>query len=549
MKKLLVFAAVAAVLSSMLFTVHVRAQPTLSNSVGAKIAPSATGKGEKAVLRTPADIAAAEKSLGPATPVDIPFMPTDDPVEYSTMKAVANAQAAAADRSFGVEPLTPILEPPTLRGVSYDGLSRTPAGGAFPPDTHGAVGHTHFVEIVNVRMTAFNKANPGAQQCTFTLQALFGSAEFTFDPRVVYDQVWRRWVMVATRRSTSATDTIRRLFLAVSRTADPCGAYWVYSVNFGGGPFDNGDWWDYPGLGMDQDAVLITGNVFDTPTGPFMFAAMMPIAKARIYNGLGFSVPVFAGLAGTLQPPIVLDQNKDAYFVAANNNTHLHLYRGENLSNAGEATLVLQALVDVPDYGVPPDAPQLGTSQLLDTLDRRFVNNSTQVGDSLWNVHTINSGGRARPKFYEIDTEGVGANTVKQQGFFFESAISHDFNASIAANALGEAFVTWNSTDTTNLRFERRHNARIRFSGRQPADALGFIGAGSVLFTSSTALTGNPSSTSGVQRWGDYSAVSLDPSPGTTTGCTANRRAWIVNEKIDSTTEWGSRIGRIGFCD
>src|SRR4029453_18647172 len=137
----------------------------------------------------------------------------------------------------------------------------------------------------------------------------------------------------------------RRWFLAVSTTGNPAGAYFKYQVFFGGGPLNAGDWWDYPNLGMDQDAVLVTGNIFDTPTGPFKFAAMMPIAKARIYNGLAFAVPVFTGLAATLAPPIVLDQNKDAYFVAANNFTQLHLYRCDDLSNAGEATIVLQSLI------------------------------------------------------------------------------------------------------------------------------------------------------------------------------------------------------------
>ena len=235
----------------------------------------------------------------------------------------------------------------------------------------------------------------------------------------------------------------------------------------------------------------------------------------------------------------MLDGNPNAYFVAANNLTHLHLYRGNNLSNLGYQTLVPQAAVDVPDYAVPPNAAQPGTPDLLDTLDRRFVNASTQYGDSLWNVHTIAFGAWPAPKFYELDTEGPGANTVKQQGFFWESGTSYDWNASIAANQSGEAFVTWNSTDVSGA----PHQARIRFSGRQPADPLGLIPAGSTLFTSPTFY--NPSSDL-VERWGDYSAVSLEPLPAG--ACAANRRAWIVNEKINAFNIWGSRIARIGFC-
>lgn len=508
------------------------------------IEPSVRLRVWPAKLRTAEDIQQAEAALAaaPIEEVNLPFLSDMAPEEYKSAKEEASSEGESNRQSYGpVESLVETLAPPAAVSVNYAGLSQS---GAFPPDTHGAVGPNNFVEAVNTRIGVFNKANPGVLLTQFTLQALFGVTEFLFDPRVVYDQTWNRWVIVATRRSASTTDTVRRFFLAVSQTSNPAGPYFTYTFNFGGGPFNNGDWWDFPQLGMDQDALIITGNVFDVPAGGFKFAAMTSVAKARVYNGLGFSVPVFTGLVATLAPPIVLDQNKDAYLVAANNFTHLHLYRGENLSNASEATLVLQALVPVPVYAVPPTATQLGTAQRLDTSDRRFVNASTQIGDSLWNVHTINFGGFARPKYYQIDTEGAGINTIKQQAFFAESGTSHNFNASIAVNTANEAFVTWSTTDTTNPIVALRHNARVRASGRQPADPVG-IPAGTAIFTSAVALTGNPSSVPGVQRWGDYSAVSLDP---TNSGCGANRRAWIVNETIPVAATWGSRIARIGFC-
>src|SRR5207249_3682032 len=83
---------------------------------------------------------------------------------------------------------------------------------------------------------------------------------------------------------------------------------------------------------------------------------------------------------------------------------NLDLYRGENLSRAFDATLVLQSAIAVSAYTIPPGAAQPGTGSTLDTLDNRFVNASTQVGDSLWNVHAVDSSGFPRPLFYEIDT-------------------------------------------------------------------------------------------------------------------------------------------------
>ena len=62
---------------------------------------------------------------------------------------------------------------------------------------------------------------------------------------------------------------------------------------------------------------------------------------------------------------------------------------------------------------------------------------------------------------------------------------------------------------------------------------------GAAGFTSSTFLSGNFDPDFGMQRWGDYSAVTVDPS-------NANS-AWLVNEKINNTSNWGSRIIKIGF--
>jgi len=45
--------------------------------------------------------------------------------------------------------------------------------------------------------------------------------------------------------------------------------------------------------------------------------------------------------------------------------------------------------------------------------------------------------------------------------------------------------------------------------------------------------------TSGVQRWGGYSSVTMDPLDGT--------KAWIINEKINNSSTWGTAFGGISF--
>src|SRR5205814_2038913 len=213
----------------------------------------------------------------------------------------------------------------------------------------------------------------------------------------------------------------------------PTGPFFVYNIDVDF--FDNNDFYDFPQLGIDQDAVLFTANIFPA-AGGFSGADFFSIAKARLYNGLSFSVPIFTGLAATLAPPIVLDQNASTFLIAAPpSGTTLTKFTATNTSHPGSTRLV-PSTVTVPSYTVPPNARQSGTSQVLDTSDSRFVNASTQNGTDLWQTHNFCSGFR-------------------------------------------------------------------------------------------------------LQRGGGYSAVTLDPSNEAT--------AWLVNEKINSSSLWRSRIITIGF--
>src|SRR6266576_4448029 len=369
----------------------------------------------------------------------------------------------------------------------------------------------------------YNKATPPALVKNVSLATFFGyTTEVIFDPRVVYDSVWNRWIVTA--EAFQESNTVQRFFIGVSKTANPAGAFFIYSVNV---TFFSGDFFDFPQLGFDQDAVIFTANIFH---GGFVGADEFSIAKARLYNGLGFSVPVFTGLAGTLAPPIVLDQNASTFLIAApSSGTILTKYTATNTSHPASTSLVGSS-VTVSSYGVPPDAHQPGTTDphnLLDTSDSRFVNASTKSGNDLWQSHTIALGGFPAPKFYRLNTS---TNTVSQSGFYFASATSDDFNASIAANDAGNCFVTYTSTDASVGK-----NAQVRLSGKLSGDAG--ISAGPNAFTSPTFY--HPSADN-PERWGDYSAVTTDPLNA------AN--AWLVKEKVNQGgLLWGSRIVRFGF--
>jgi hypothetical protein len=480
------------------------------------IAPAAT------VEVAPAAIVDAQPNYvmeQPVPPRGIPFRPTMDRTAYDAAKAQANSYAPGTVKPF-TEAFAP-LATPVIRLTNFNGHSSTE--GLRPPDTHGAVGTTHFVQITNSHIDMWTRQNtqtlPLAK--SVTLATFFNyTAQTLFDPRVVYDSTWNRWIVTADAFQESAT--IQRFFIAVSTSADPTSTFFIYNINVNF--FGNNNFWDFPQLGMDQDAVLFTANVFNGNT--FLGADFFAVAKARLYNGLGFAVPVFTGLVGTLAPPIVRDQNASTFLIAAPpSGTTLSKYTATDTSKGFDINLAGPDSITVPSYSVPPSAHQPGTTKLLDTSDSRFVNVSTQNGDDLWQTHTIALAGFPAPKFYRINTS---TNTVSQSNFYFASATSDDFNASIAANDTGDCFVTWTSTDTSR-------NAQVRLSGKRNADAG--ISAGPTAVTSPTFY--HPSADN-PERWGDYSAVTTDPLNA------AN--AWLVNEKVNQGgLLWGSRIVRFGF--
>ena len=379
--------------------------------------------------------------------------PTIDVERYKAMKQQAAKDAAAGafgpiDRvmgrqsylgqgsPFGAAPLpggaAPAPAAPTGVLGSFDGVSDLEACGPFcrPPDPDMAVGNTHIATVTNSNLNVYNKL-PFGQIASVRLNAFFGyEEEFAFDPRVLYDEDWDRWIVYA--EAFPQENGAQAFLFAISTTSSPVGSYYRYIVNIN--VFGNDDFWDFGQMGMDQDSLIFTGNVF----GPsdFRGARTFALAKARVYNGLGFSVPLFINLEGTLAPPRVRDQNAFTYLVAAPPEGNVvWKYTMRDSSRPNQTRLSLDA-IPVPFYTVPANASQPGTASLLDTLDARFQNRSTQVGNSIFQVHTVALGPFPTPLWYEFN--GV-TNTIVQGGYVYRSLTSHDFNPHIAANSSFDA--------------------------------------------------------------------------------------------------------------
>jgi hypothetical protein len=499
----------------------------------AAAAPQAdSGQAPAATLRTLEDMQAFE-AAHPAVPVAIPpNLPTMDFQQYLDLKKVAQAPGEVKPGA-GLAPLP--AGPPTLGPLHCNGLGQSApvVQGFFPPDTHGAVGANHYGQIVNSAIRFYSKGLTGNCPTSTVLNvSLFSFFGYTnqalFDPRILYDLTYNRWIVSA--EAFAESNTVQHQFIAVSVDSDPTHGFFIYNFNATTW-IGNGVFWDYPQIGYDEDAVILTGNKFNPG---YIGSTPVFLPKHRMYAGLGFSFCFFNGSSlnvGTLTPPIVLDQGP--YTTIASVAPGGGFIRVTKWTNGAHACPTFLASNDIAvTTNVPPAAQQPGfpncatdLAHCLDTLDGRFQSQGTQNGSpvfgspvTFWQVRTDAVGSFPVPHTYRVNADAL---TLDENCSFFLSGTSMDFNPSIVANSAGTLFVTWSATDPFGS-----INAQVRLGGKLLGDACGVMGAGVLVNQSSNPLTGNFDPNHGLQRWGDTSAITLDPSDTST--------VYGVNEKVQT---------------
>jgi hypothetical protein len=134
-------------------------------------------------------------------------------------------------------------------------------------------------------------------------------------------------------------------------------------------------------------------------------------------------------------------------------------------------------------------------------------------------VHNRASGSGIR--WYEL-RDLATAPTVFQQGTYAPDA-TYRWMGSIAMDQAGNIAVGYSASSSTTY-------PSVRFAVRAPADAPGQLQA------EQSVIEGTGSQLRNLSRWGDYSAMSVDP----VDDCTF----WYTNEylKANGTFNWSTRI-------
>jgi hypothetical protein len=438
-----------------------------------------------------------------------------------------------------VGPLVSTTAGLNILGVGV-GITPTYSDCCAPPDTNGAVGATQFVQWVNLDFAVFDKTT-GALAAGFpksgnSLWSGFGGPCETRndgDPIAQYDKAAGRWVL-----AQPVFVSPFMYCIAVSTSSDATGTYNRYA-------FAEPNFPDYPKLGVWPDAFYASFNQFSGNS--FVGARACAFDRTAMLAGNAATQVCFntsssfasllpSDLDGTTAPP---SSSPDFYVNFGSNSLnlwkfHVNFVTPTSSTFTGPTNIPVAAFSEACGGGAC--IPQSGTSEKLDSLGDRLMyrlayRNFSGSHESLVVTHSVRVSGSKHSqvdgvRWYELRSPNA-APTVFQQGTYSPDSNSR-WMGSIAMDKLGDIALGY-SVSSGSI-----HPA-IRYTGRVPTDALG------TMESENTIIQGNGSQTTGLNRWGDYSSMAIDPSDD----CTF----WYANEYLQAngTFNWSTRIASFKF--
>ncbi len=428
--------------------------------------------------------------------------------------------------------------------------------GVNPPDTVGDVGAGYYIQMINgnggTQVTFYNSETGAVAAGPITLDSLWtggGACASGFgDPIVLYDRMADRWML------SEFAGSGNHLCVYVSQSNDPIsGGWFLYD-------FPTPNFPDYPKYAVWPDAYYVTTNEATSSVYALDRASMLVGSAATSQrftipdlSGFGFQTATPADLDGEDLPVLgEPDGPTPPGIIMRHRDTEVHGPSGlpsEDLLEMWEfsvdwATPGNSSLTQVPSISVSEfDSdlcgltsfncfPQPGTSTTLDPLRevimwrlqyRNMGSHEVLVGNLVTDVDGTDHGGI---RWFELRRGGFAGPsdwTLFQEGTYSPDADSR-FMGGSAMDVDGNIAVGYNISSSSTF-------PSLGYVGRLAGDPAGTMPHGETILVSGTASNGS-------NRYGDYSAMSVDP----VDDCTF----WFTGE-YNSATTWSTRIGAFKF--
>ncbi|MBI3177663.1 MAG: hypothetical protein HYZ35_06705, partial [Chloroflexi bacterium] len=344
--------------------------------------------------------------------------------------------------------------------ITFKGLDLQTWGAGWPPDTHGDVGPSHYIQAVNTSIGIFDKAT-GTRLAAFTFDNFFAGnggsgvcATYNYgDPIVLYDQISGRWIITDFAFASIYSGPYYEC-IAVSKTADPVsGGWWLYTVAAHSTQLN-----DYPKLGIWSDGIYMSANMFanaSSYSGVKVWALnrddMISGAALRSISftlGTSYFSLMPANLKGTLPP-----NGTPEYFMSDyGSNTSMKLWEfTTDWATPTSSTLTGPTSFAVASFTRPTGrVPQRNSIEKVDTLGDRLMTwlqyRNVNGTESLWVTRTVKNGLRTGIRWMEVRNMS-GTPSTYQQGTYSPDA-KFRWMPSIAVDKFGNMAIGYSVSNS-----------------------------------------------------------------------------------------------------
>ena len=444
--------------------------------------------------------------------------------------------------------VSPLTELPAMPPTSVNFYAGTNPNGYYPPDTNGDIGPNHYVQMVNVSFTVFDRDGEwlyGPVDNSVLWGGFGGECQLQNDgdPIVRYDGLADRWVL--SQFAVRGEETFE--CVAVSATPDPLGPYHRYAFSYGT------EFNDYPKLGVWPDGYFVTYNIYGDDG--FEAVKICALERAAMLTGSPATQQCFdrpeawgllpADVDGPTPPP---DGSPNYLIGAPWGTTGLLTMYKFFVDWTDPAATRFEGPIDIEVADLTPACvemyrqrcvPQPDTDVLLESLGGRVMfrlayrNYGTH--ESLVTNQTVALDGNPEYSsqlgvaWYEIRSPGTTPEVYQEGVAASDTPGQSRWMASIAMDSQGNMGLGYSSSSKTMY-------PSIHYLGRLATDPLGTMPYQEGLIDSGLGSQTGPSA-----RWGDYTSMDVDPLDD----CTF----WYTNQLMYETSfnDWSTRVASFKF--
>ncbi len=382
------------------------------------------------------------------------------------------------------------------------------ASGFRPFDPSGAVGPNHYVQMINsTTFKVYNKTS-GAVLLTGTLGNLWSPATANAgDPIVMYDKAADRWFL-------AQFGSGNQIYIAVSQTSDPTGAYYTYTYVSPLFP-------DYLKFSVWSDGYYMTSNQSTQKVFSFNRAEILagtPGARSIYVNfsppKSGFFCPLPGDAADGTLPPVgtpcpIFSYSDNGWGAGYADAVNIYQMSVNWVPATPTATVTLAgnlatAAFDASYNASWNDCPQPGTTQKLDGIGGACMYRAQWKSWSGYNTILLNWGVKSSTtqrsiKWCELrQDQTTNTWSIFQEGIYRPDTTATRWMGSMAMDNNGSIGLSYIKSDPTSI------YPGLYYTGRRSCDPLGTM---PVIETMVVAGTGYQT---GTNRVGDYAHTTLD---------------------------------------